>query len=95
MLDRESLLVSGFARKTMECPRAADEKQKRPRRSGTGVKSICEENYAWLAAAAFLAAFAAFAAVEALRRLFVFGGVAGASPINSAVIILVTKSLGP
>ena len=39
--------------------------------------------------------FAAFAAIEALRRRFVFGGVAGASPISSAVMMLVTNSLGP
>src|SRR5205823_13566273 len=44
------------------------------------------------AAAAFLAAFAA---AEALRRRLVFGGVAGASPISSADMMLVTKSLGP
>ena len=47
------------------------------------------------AAATFLAALAAFAAVDALRRLLVFGGVAGASPMSSAVIMLVTKSFGP
>src|SRR6266852_3422556 len=47
------------------------------------------------AAATFLAALAAFAAVDALRRLLVFGGVAGASPMSSAVIMLVTNSLGP
>src|ERR1700737_1497334 len=47
------------------------------------------------AAATFLAALAAFAAVDALRRLLVFGGVAGASPISSAVIMLVTNSFGP
>jgi len=47
------------------------------------------------AAATFLAAFAALAAVDALRRLFVFGGVAGASPMSSAVIMLVTNSFGP
>jgi Co/Zn/Cd efflux system component len=47
------------------------------------------------AAATFFAALAAFAAVEALRRLFVFGGVAGASPMSSAVIMLVTNSFGP
>jgi hypothetical protein len=35
------------------------------------------------AAATFLAAFAAFAAVDALRRLFVLGGVAGASPMSN------------
>ena len=35
------------------------------------------------------------AAVEALRRRLVFGGVAGASPISSAVMMLVTNSLGP
>jgi len=70
-------------------------KTKTPAPEWHGRQVYREENYAWLAAAAFLAAFAAFAAVEALRRLFVFGGVAGASPINSAVIILVTKSLGP
>src|ERR1700722_4644803 len=45
-----------------------------------------------VAAAAFLAAFAA---VEALRRRLVFGGVAGASPINSATMMLVTNNLGP
>src|SRR5579859_6004938 len=44
------------------------------------------------AAAAFLAALAA---VEALRRRLVFGGVAGASPISSATIMLVTNNLGP
>src|SRR5215472_2338728 len=44
------------------------------------------------AAAAFLAAFAA---AEALRRRLVFGGVAGASPISSAVMMLVTKSFVP
>src|SRR5690242_14329519 len=44
------------------------------------------------AAAAFLAAFAA---AEALRRRLVLGGVAGASPISSADMMLVTKSLGP
>jgi len=91
----ESLLVNGFARKTMECQRAAD-KNKNARAGVARASSLsARKNYAWLAAAAFLAAFAAFAAVEALRRLLVFGGVAGASPINSAVIILVTKSLGP
>src|SRR6476660_5124371 len=52
-------------------------------------------SYAFAAAAAFFAALAAFAAVEAFRRLLVLGGVAGASPINSAVIMLVTNSFGP
>src|SRR5260370_30110733 len=47
------------------------------------------------AAATFLAALAAFAAVDALRRLLVFGGVAGASPITSALIMLVTNSFWP
>src|SRR5260370_23950220 len=47
------------------------------------------------AAATFLAALAAFAAVDALRRLLVFGGVAGASPISFPVIILVTNRFGP
>src|SRR6516165_2259318 len=46
-------------------------------------------------AAAAAAFFAAFAAAEALRRRLVFGGVAGASPISSAVMMLVTNSLGP
>jgi hypothetical protein len=45
-----------------------------------------------LAAAAFLAALAA---VEALRRRLVFGGVAGASPMSSATMMLVTNNLGP
>src|SRR5713101_8634944 len=53
------------------------------------------ENYARLAAVAAAAFLAALAAVEALRRRLVFGGVAGASPINSAVMMLVTKSLAP
>src|ERR1700722_13926390 len=53
-----------------------------------------ERNYEGPAAA--VAAFlAAFAAVEALRRRLVFGGVAGASPINSATMMLVTNNLGP
>jgi hypothetical protein len=47
------------------------------------------------AAATFFAALAAFAAVDALRRRLVFGGVAGASPISSALIMLVTNSFGP
>jgi hypothetical protein len=47
------------------------------------------------AAAAAAAFLAAFATVEALRRRLVFGGVAGASPISSAVMMLVTKSLAP
>jgi ABC-type glycerol-3-phosphate transport system permease component len=58
-------------------------------------KSKIQKYYALVAAAAFFAAFAALAAVEALRRRLVFGGVAGASPISSAVMMLVTKSLGP
>src|SRR5262249_43065004 len=44
------------------------------------------------AAAAFLLAFAI---EEALRRRLVLGGVAGASPMSSAVKMLVTNSLGP
>jgi hypothetical protein len=51
--------------------------------------------YDRLAAAAAAAFLAALAAVEALRRRLVFGGVAGASPISSAVMMLVTKSLAP
>ena len=58
-------------------------------------KTKLQKYHALVAAAAFFAAFAALAAVEALRRRLVFGGVAGASPINSAVMMLVTKSLGP
>src|SRR5713101_7462548 len=58
-------------------------------------KTKIQKYYALVAAAAFFAAFAALAAVEALRRRLVFGGVAGASPISSAVMMLVTKSLGP
>jgi multisubunit Na+/H+ antiporter MnhG subunit len=58
-------------------------------------RDFYERVVAAAAAATFLAAFAAFAAVDALRRLFVFGGVAGASPISSAVIMLVTNSFGP
>ena len=58
-------------------------------------KTKIQKYYAVEAAAAFFAAFAALAAVEALRRRLVFGGVAGASPISSAVMMLVTKSLGP
>lgn len=51
---------------------------------------------AYFAAAAAAAAFlTAFAAAEALRRRLVLGGVAGASPMSSAVKILVTNSLGP
>jgi len=70
--------------------------KKKPVPERHGLRISCRgKNYAWPAAAAFLAARAAFAAVEALRRLLVFGGVAGASPINSAVIMLVTNSLGP
>src|ERR1700757_4339872 len=50
----------------------------------------------YFAAAAAAAAFlTAFAAADALRRRLVLGGVAGASPMSSAVKILVTKSLGP
>jgi hypothetical protein len=51
--------------------------------------------YDRLAAAAAAAFLAALAAVDALRRRLVFGGVAGASPISSAVMMLVTKSLAP
>src|SRR5215471_7521074 len=58
---------------------------------GAVMRFLAERTYE-RAAAAFLAAFAA---VEALRRRLVFGGVAGASPISSAVMMLVTKSLGP
>jgi hypothetical protein len=60
-----------------------------------------ERNYERLAAEAAVAAvaaaafLAAFAAVEALRRRLVFGGVAGASPISSATMMLVTNNLGP
>src|SRR5258707_2804505 len=71
------------------------EKRKRPCGQARAPKFIQERTYAVAAAAAFFAAFAAFAAVEALRRLFVFGGVAGASPINFAVMMLVTNSFGP
>lgn len=53
------------------------------------------ETYERLAAAAAAAFLAALATVEALRRRLVLGGVAGASPINSAVMMLVTKSLAP
>src|SRR5580700_10518093 len=59
---------------------------------------IEKRNYERLAAAAAVAAaafLAAFAAVEALRRRLVFGGVAGASPISSATMMLVTNNLGP
>src|SRR4029077_10887031 len=48
--------------------------------------------FAAVAAAAFLVALAA---VDALRRRVVLGGVAGASPMSSATKMLVTKSLGP
>src|SRR5713101_7785675 len=66
-------------------------------RFGAGRALLIElaESYARLAAVAAAAFLAAFAAVEALRRRLVFGGVAGASPINSAVMMLVTNSLGP
>jgi len=69
-------------------------------KGGAGIRSKGREitnGYfdAEAAAATFFAAFAAFAAVEALRRRLVFGGVAGASPISSAVIMLVTNSFGP
>src|SRR5258707_9596712 len=47
------------------------------------------------AAATFLAALAAFAAVDPLRRPLVFGSVAGASPLISAPIKLVTDNFGP
>src|ERR1700757_767082 len=54
------------------------------------------EYSAYFATAAAAAAFlVAFAAVDALRRRLVLGGVAGASPMSSATKILVTKSLGP
>src|SRR5215831_5749029 len=48
-----------------------------------------------VAAEAFSAFLAALAAAEALRRRLVFGGTAGASPMSSAVMMLVTKSLLP
>ena len=51
--------------------------------------------FALCCAAAAAACLVAFAAVDALRRRLVLGGVAGASPINSAVMMLVTKSLVP
>src|SRR5258707_6504672 len=47
------------------------------------------------AAATFFAALAAFAAVDALRRLLGFGGLARASPMSSGVIMLVTDSFCP
>ena len=69
------------------------EMQKRPHRRVRASKlRLLLESYERAAAAAF---FAAFTAVAALRRRLVLGGVAGASPINSAVMILVTKSFGP
>src|SRR5262249_54505117 len=46
-------------------------------------------------AAAAAAAFFNFSAAAALRRRLVLGGVAGASPMSSAVNMLVTNSLGP
>jgi len=70
--------------------------QKHPLRFlGAGVQCLSQKTYARLAAVAAAAFFAALAAVEALRRRLVFGGVAGASPINSAVMILVTNSFAP
>src|SRR5882757_513241 len=56
------------------------------------VRRDCLAYFAAAAAAAFLVALAA---VDALRRRLVLGGVAGASPISSATKMLVTKSLGP
>src|SRR5229473_3465677 len=54
-----------------------------------------EEDYERPAEAAAAAFLAALAVVEALRRRLVFGGVAGASPMSSAVMMLVTNNLGP
>ena len=69
------------------------EMQKRPHgRARASKLRLLHEFYERAAAAAF---FAAFTAVAALRRRLVLGGVAGASPINSAVMMLVTKSFGP
>src|SRR5258708_35909469 len=47
------------------------------------------------AAATFFAALAAFAAVDALRRLLVFCGVAAASPVTLGGIMLVINHFGP
>src|SRR5579864_201122 len=69
-----------------------------PAPQGRGESFERQERYyerAVAAAATFFAALAAFAAVDALRRRLVFGGVAGASPISSALIMLVTNSFGP
>src|SRR5215472_2585184 len=68
-------------------------KEKRPHDSaGVRLAFAALGIYERAAAAAFLAAFTA---VAALRRRLVLGGVAGASPINSAVMMLVTNNFGP
>ena len=75
--------------------REAFQKKDPSTKKGAGVYDQTNETYARLAAVAAAAFLAALAAVEALRRRFVFGGVAGASPINSAVMMLVTNNLAP
>src|SRR6266851_10143082 len=89
---RYSVLVNG-----RNCRLGSDEFSKKNACTDWVQASVTkiQKYYAVVAAAAFFAAFAALAAVEALRRRLVFGGVAGASPISSAVMMLVTKSLGP
>src|SRR5258708_1275826 len=86
-LAQKAAVPSVHARQTHPCATRA-----------RGIVREAGRYYEWAVAAAaatFFAALAAFAAVDALRRLLVFGGVAGASPMSSAVIMLVTNRFGP
>src|SRR5258708_32507945 len=86
-LAQKAAVPSVHARQTHPCATRA-----------RGIVREAGRYYEWAVAAAaatFFAALAAFAAVDALRRLLVFGGVAGGFPVGPGVLLPGTNSLGP
>src|SRR5258708_24016302 len=86
-LAQKAAVPSVHARQTHPCATRA-----------RGIVREAGRYYEWAVAAAaatFFAALAAFAAVDALRRLLVFGGGARGSPTSTPCPLLFTATLGP